>query len=346
MTEQTAIPTSNRRVPTDRPTDSPSRSRDRPPQESRGADKPPDRLTPTIFHEPWWLKTVSGGRCSEATAVADGKTVGRLPYVLSKSFGMASIGMPALTHFLGPAIDCGQGSSATKFLKGVSITRALIDALPTASHIWIKLHRGITDTVAFQESGFTTDVQFTSEITPAPEEDLWRQMRDKTRNVIRRAQENMSTIEEADPDRFIALYTANLRERGMASHYDFSIVRNLVEECLKRRAGRLLTAMNATGISKAGIFTVWDSGSQYYLMATRTADAGNGASSLLIWHAIKDAATRGLVFDFDGARHAKDIRFFAGFGGTSKPRYWVWRSSPTFRVVSHMLAQRRWSRTD
>jgi hypothetical protein len=296
-----------------------------------------DSLTPTIFHEPWWLTVASGDRYQEVVSRLDGVPVGRLPFVPSRSLGMSSIEMPPLTHFLGPALNLGSGGPTTRQLRAFSITRELIRALPPSASVWLKLHGGITDTVAFQEMGFTTNVQFTNEITPASPEMLWCAMRDKTRNVIRRAGEQLDVIEERDPERFAAFYSANLGQRSLRSFYDFRIMGAITEECLRRNAGRIIAAVDKTGACKAAIFSVWDQQSEYYLMSTRTVDAGNGASSLLIWEAIQHATKRGLKFDFDGARHAEDMRFFAGFGGSVRPRYWVWRSKFSYQVLSRII---------
>jgi hypothetical protein len=296
----------------------------------------PDPLTPTVFHEPWWLSAASDGAYQEVGSRLGGALVGRLPYVQVRWLGMSSIGMPPLTHFLGPALDLGSGASTTRQLRAFSITRELIGALPASASVWLKLHGGITDTVAFQEMGFTTNVQFTNEIAPEPAEILWCAMRDKTRNVIRRASEQLNVVEERDPERFIAFYRANLDRLSLRSFYDFRIVRAIVEECLRRNAGRIIAAVDKTGACKAAIFSVWDRQYEYYLMSSRAGDAGNGASSMLIWEAIQHAAERGLKFDFDGARHGEDMRFFVGFGGSLRPRYWVWRKSFGYRTLSQI----------
>ena len=292
-----------------------------------------DALTPTIFHEDWWLDKATDGQYRQAEAQLGGVTVGRLPYLETRSTGLTAIGMPTLTHFLGPAVDYGSGNSTTRQLRGLSITGDLIAALPKASSVWFKLHGGVTDTIAFQEAGFRSDVQFTTEIAPDTEEVLWSRMRDKTRNVIRRAQERFTIEEESDPDRFLSFYVHNLRQRGLKNDYDVRSVKSVMEESIRRRKGRILVALDDRGGYNSAIFTVWDEKAKYYLMSTRSSDAGNGATSMLLWDAIKDAAKSGIAFDFDGARHGADARFFVAFGGTFQPRYWVWRSSWTSRAV-------------
>jgi hypothetical protein len=293
-----------------------------------------DVMIPTIFHESWWLDKATAGRYRQVEVSLGGVTVGRLPYLEFREAGLTSIGMPTLTHFLGPAIDLGPGNSTTRQLRGLSIAGDLVAALPKVSGgVWFKLHAGVTDTLAFQEAGFRTDVQFTTEIAPDTEDVLWSRMRDKTRNVIRRAQERFTIEEDSDPDRFLAFYANNLRQRGLSNSYDMPCVRSVMEECIRRRQGKLRVALDDHGTYNSAIFTVWDRDTQYYLMSTRSSDAGNGATSMLLWDAIKDAARNNLTFDFDGARHGADAKFFAGFGGTFRPRYWVWRSSVAHRAV-------------
>jgi hypothetical protein len=315
----------------DRPVQKPEQSTDEGPAKPEAAS---DVLVPTIFHESWWLDKATAGRYRQVESSLGGVTVGRLPYVEFRETGLTSIGMPTLTHFLGPAIDLGPGNSTTRQLRGLSIAGDLVAALPKVSGgTWFKLHAGVTDTLAFQEAGFHTDVQFTTEVAPDAEDVLWARMRDKTRNVIRRAQERFTIEEESDPDRFLAFYVNNLRERGLRNSYDMPCVRSVIEECIRRRRGKLRVALDDHGSYNSAIFTVWDRKTHYYLMSTRSSDAGNGATSMLLWDAIKDAAQNNHVFDFDGARHGADAKFFAGFGGTFRPRYWVWRSSPMHRAV-------------
>src|ERR1700674_2575471 len=69
-----------------------------------------DPLAPTIFHEDWWLDAATGGNFEVVEVTVGGRTVGRLPFNTTNRFGLKMIRMPALTYFLGPAIDEGEGS--------------------------------------------------------------------------------------------------------------------------------------------------------------------------------------------------------------------------------------------
>jgi len=294
----------------------------------------PAALIPTIFHEPWWLETASNGRHREAQVWADGRLVGRLPYLTSRHFGMRFIGMPVLTHFLGPAVSNFPGSEATALLNRVSVVKDLVRQLPRASFVYFKHHYGISNTVAFQALGFQTETQFTREVAPASPELLWRGMRDKTRNVIRRAEEQLTVEDSTDAAGFMVFYEENLRQMGVKNYYDRAICEAVIQQCLRRGTGRILVAHDESGELQSGIFTVWDHRAEYYLMSTRKTASGNGAVSLLLWQAIQHAARKNLIFDFDGIIRPSDAKFFLGFGGELKPRYITYSHSNIYRFLS------------
>ena len=288
-----------------------------------------DLLAPTIFHESWWLDVATDHSYSVAEVHSGGKVVGRLPYQLCRRKGLSHIIMPTLTHFLGPAVLEGEGSANTRFLRKFNLTRELIAQLPRAISYEIKCHAGVTDVIAFQAENFNTTVQFTHEVHPLPEQELWKRMRDKTRNVIRRAQEQYEVVSLSDTRAFIEFYARNLQQK---SYLDLSVCARIIQSCLARERGRILAARSRKGDLVAANFCAWDTKSAYYLMSTRASNAGNGAGSLLLWKAILDAAGRNLVFDMDGLASEGGILFFAGFGAEVRPRYVAER----FTVLGHI----------
>jgi hypothetical protein len=310
---------------------------------SQLVDQPPSPLTPkipvaTIFHEPWWLSAASDGAYEEAVVTSDNKIVGRLPYLRLRKFGwQTALVMPAMTHVLGPSLSLDiPGSKHSRSLRRFTFCRELIAQLPTAAHVWFALHRRETEMLAFNAAGFATTARFTVEIAPNPSDIMWRDMRDKTRNVIRRAQESLTVQTIGDPAIFLEFYEENLRKRGQQNNYDVRIYRNVMAACLERSRGRILFAVDAAGLPQAAIFTAWDEEAEYYLMSTRRPESSNGATSLLIWTALQVAASSGRTFDLDGIDTRKNHTFVTGFGGTIRPRYVVSRTSTSFQVAQSL----------
>ena len=285
----------------------------------------PDPLVPMIFHNRWWLDAATDGR-HEEIEVRSGAAVARLPYLAVREWpGYRVCTMPQMTHSLGWAVDLGVAPGPEATVRHIEITRLLARRLARFAGFHHKLGGQITDTFAFGEAGYTTGVQFTFEIAPQPNDATWRAMRDKTRNVIRRAGERFAVDSAIDPDTFASIYEANLRRRNL-----INTAPRMVQVCaaaLAHDSGRFFAARDDAGAVEAAVFIVWDHRTAYYLLATRAPKSDNGAISLLVWHAIRDAHARGLVFDFDGVGTPGSRLFFTGFGGVVTPRYIVSRYS-------------------
>lgn len=297
-----------------------------------------DPLSPTVFHEPWWLDATAPQGWHEVTAATNGRVTGRLPYLLRPSrLGGATLTMPDYCHFLGPAVDAGNGAPTNRALRRDQIIHDLIDALPPHGHFTQRMHRGLPDIMAFSEAGFQTFAQFTFEIAPDRPEALWSAMRDKTRNTIRRAEDRYSVTDSLSPTEFADFYTANATASGAPSYYRKADIARVTAVALSRDRGRILAALTPDGAISAAIFCLWDRAACYYLLSMRDRGAENGATGMLLWHAIRHAAAAGRIFDFDGLLTRGNRVFFTGFGGTVRPRYIANRQSLGSRLASRLL---------
>jgi hypothetical protein len=144
-----------------------------------------DPLVPTIFHEPWWLDTATGGQYAVAEVEEQGRAVGRFLYYIQKKWAGPVVDLPPLPHFLGAAVvDC-EGSPTNGFYVVKEVTKQLVSKLPKTSSFYVKCHRDVRDVLAFQECGFGAKVQFTHEVHPQSLDIIWKNMLDKARNIIR-----------------------------------------------------------------------------------------------------------------------------------------------------------------
>ncbi|RYY92357.1 MAG: GNAT family N-acetyltransferase, partial [Comamonadaceae bacterium] len=148
--------------------------------------------------------------------------------------------------------------------------------------------------------------------------------------------------EVADPGWFRRLYADHLARSGRESYFDLHHIDTLYEAARQRGQAAIRRSVDDAGQVAAAVFTVWDQHRAWYLMSTRDpAVSDNGAVSQLLWHCIRDAAARGLVFDFDGISSPGTARFYAGFGATMGPRYSVSRASTGYQLA---MAARDWVR--
>jgi len=294
-----------------------------------------------LFHEPWWLAAVTGGHYQEAIVEQGGNIVGRLPYVTSKRGPFRIARMPRFTHVLGPWVYTGMGKSQTRLINRLSITRALIDKLPRLAffeqHLDPSEDDGFAsaDGLAFQDRGFSVSTQYTFQINCAVSaEALWEAMHGKTRNIVRRAQEQYVVGEVEDGQIFADTYTRNLYTKGQRNRIDLEYFPGLFAQCRAHACGEIVAAFSSAAVPVAMIFLVWGARTMYYVLSTRTPDPSHhGAVNLLIWEAMQRARGRGLVFDLDGVYNSGSAHFLGRFGGRIRTRLAVRRGNLLFSTL-------------
>jgi CheY-like chemotaxis protein len=307
---------------------------------------PPEQFGPKIslFHEPWWLSAATDG-CYEESVVKQGSdTVGRLPFVIVRVGPFRTLRMPPFTHVLGPAVDAGAGKPQTRLTRRLSITRSLIDQLPSNFHFHQHLDPSLddglanADGLAFQERKFFVSPQYTFEVDCRQNpEDIWVAMDQKTRQPIRRAEEKYFVRSVDDPKCFIDFYLNNTNKDGRVNRIEFKCFPALFSECRAHECGIILGAFDHDSTPVAMTYLVWGHGIMYYLLSTRSSHMSDyGAVSLLVWSAMKQAHKLGLALDLDGVYSSGTVRFLSGFGGRIKTRLTIRRSQQPFRALQSL----------
>lgn len=282
----------------------------------------------SLFHQPWWLSVVTRGRSQEAVVTHEGVVVGRMPYFVRRRRGWLFSEMPPFTRTLGPVISVANGRSRPH----PKIVGKLVEQLPRV-HVFRQVwHPVITEALTIQTSDFRLGLQYTFRLQCCGgAAQLWKGFRDKTRNVIRRAQERYTVRVVTDPADFVRFYGSNLRQES--NREEFDVFPALWESCTERACGHIQAAVDAAGTPVAMVFLAWDDEAMYYILSTRAEGADNGAISLLLWQGMQQAAERGLIFDLDGVSSAGRAQFLSGFGGSLLPRLVVHKVQPLYGIM-------------
>jgi len=298
----------------------------------------------TVFHQRWWNEITAGNSYREACVEQGGSVIGVLPYIETGARPFKRIGMPALSHVLGPVFARPTHDDAKSCTGSIAITRALLEQLPDAMHVFFRLHVDIRNSLAFQMASFETSTDYTICIPAASDDVLWRGMRDKTRNVIRRASDVL-TVQPGTASDFVDFYEHNLAAAGKTNAYSGSMLREAVAAAIARSQGQAIMACDGRGEPQAAIFTLWDKHREYYLLSTRRPSSMAGANSFAIWHAVQHAARNGRIFDMDGIHvvenKSPNLLLFSGFGGSIVPRVTVKRTSCIGRSLFNVRAELR-----
>jgi hypothetical protein len=257
----------------------------------------------SLFEQPWWLDALAPGAWDAVTVVKDGEIVGRLPFVRKP--------------FLGPWINAGGGKAHTRVAKEHQILADLIGTLPRHDVFMQNFHRSVTNCLAFHWHGFARSNYYTYVLDELrDQEKIWTGLRENIRREIRKAERQVSVRSLEDIDTFIALHRMTYERHGISMPYSADLLRRLDAACSARGVRRMLFAEGADGTPHAAIYLVWDAESAFYLMGGSDPRLRHsGATSLLMWEAIKFAGQVTKRFDFEGSMLQPIERFFRAFGG-------------------------------
>ena len=288
----------------------------------------------SIFHEDWWLDALAPGEWREVTSSRGGRVVGALRFV-ERSVGSARIcTMPQITRFLGPIVAPQHGKTEARIRATHSIITELLGHIDGYDHVEMTLDAGFGDLAPFLAAGYDVRVHptFLLDCKSRSLNALWAGIRDKTKNIVRRAQEQLTVREIDDIDSFASFYQAGLD--GAEPYFDLSLLAPAFAAASARKQCKVLAAVDADGLVHAKVFFIWDDKYVHYFLSTRDRSIAHpGAVSLLVWRGIELAHSLGLWLDFDGgiANNAR-YRFMVAFGGELANRFDVARSTAHYRV--------------
>jgi hypothetical protein len=295
----------------------------------------------SVFHEHWWLDAATGGDWELALVKNGDEVIGEMPYTLKKKGPWQVSMLPPLTRTLGPVIKPKpKGAGEQEWCHRLSVAKELTSQIQHCASFHQMMDPRISEAeaIAFSLQGFNVSVSYTLKMSPGTDEsDVWTGLRRNTRNWIRRAAERLTVQEIPDADVFVDFYDFNLTTRKRTNEYGSATMRRVLMEVVRRKAGVLLGAYGEDGSLAAATALVWDNSIVYYLLSSRRIDAHGGAVSVLLWHAMRAARERNLVFDFDGVSNAGILEFLGGFGGELVQRFEVWRTRRDYAALRTVL---------
>ena len=122
--------------------------------------------------------------------------------------------------------------------------------------------------------------------------------------------------------------------QGITIPYSYEFVARLDRACVKYNARKILFAEDEKGKIHAAIYIVWDDNAAYYLMGGGNPNLRtSGATSLLIWEAIKFSASVSKAFDFEGSMIEPIERFFRAFGAIQTPYHKITKMNKKMRIA-------------
>jgi GNAT acetyltransferase-like protein len=292
----------------------------------------------SLFSEHWWLDAVAPGRWGEATVRSDGEITARLPWARERlpvpGLHLTRLGSPRLTPFLAPMLELGSGKHVTRLAREHRLLEALLDDLPPFDYLSYTFDPSFTNWLPFYWRGLTGSLRATYVLDDITDLDaVWHGMSDTTRRIIRTAEPVLQINEDQSAGRLADALTSTFARQGRRMPFPLELLERLQRAVGEHDAGAVLSATDELGRLHGALMVVWDERRAYYLTGGAITELRrSGAQSLLMWRAIRLAAERVPVFDFEGSMIEGVARFFRGFGSRPCPYLHVTGTSRRMRI--------------
>lgn len=293
----------------------------------------------TIFCEPWWLETVAPGRTRILEVDQGGVLQAAWPLMERRAWWGRRLTTPPLTPWLGVLFRPTDDKLPTRLSREKDLVNELVARLPRCGVLRARFHRAFTYWSPFHWHGFeqTTRYTYVLEDLSSPDR-LWEGLQKNIRSDIQKATAEGVTVGTIPVERFWEVHQKTFRRQGLDVPYDFDLVKRLDTACESRNVRRIFAGIGKDGAVHAAAYVVWDRRSAYYLMGGGDPELRNsGATSLVLWEAIKFAAGVAPAFDFEGSMMEPVERFFRGFGATPCPYFVLQRVTNPLAVVGLAL---------
>ena len=270
----------------------------------------------SLFQQPWWLDAVAPGDWDVVEVKQNGQTVGRLPFVQKRRFGLTALGQTQLTKFLGPWIKTPEGKLASRLSREHEILSELMSSLPSHDMFNQNFHPELTNCLALHWSGYSESVGYTYVIEDLSDIDkVWSNLSRRARTSIRKAEKEIVIRTTDDIDTFISLLNTTYARQGLPPPYSEKFLRHMDEACAARDARVIMLAEGQDGQPHAAEYFVWDSSGAYGLMSGCNAlGRKSGAVSLVVWEVMKYASQVTGRYDFCGSMIESVEQFNRSFG--------------------------------
>ncbi|SFB47905.1 Acetyltransferase (GNAT) domain-containing protein [Cohnella sp. OV330] len=275
-----------------------------------------------IFSRDWWLDSVAENQWDVALAERNGMIVAALPYVKKEN----KIIMPKHTQTMGIwAAYPPKQKNSTRLGYEKDIFNELIDQLPTVDHFFQRFHYSVTNWLPFYWRGYQQTTRYTYVLDQL--EDLNRvfnEFRSNIKTDIRKAVRSVDIKIEDDIEKFYTVNQKTFERQNVPMGYTLDYVKKIDRACRERNCRKMWFAYDQDNRIHAAIYVIWDENSAYYIMGGGDPELRNsGATSLLLWEAIKHSATVTAKFDFEGSMLEPVERFFRAFGAKQTPYFLI-----------------------
>jgi lipid II:glycine glycyltransferase (peptidoglycan interpeptide bridge formation enzyme) len=276
-----------------------------------------------LFMQAWWMDAVCGRENWDVIlSIRNNKIVGALPYHLIKKMVFKLILQPQLTQYNGMWIEVPLIVDEERRIFENEIQLDLLFQLERKSvHYYNQSYQYNFQYVGvLKKNDYKIKSRYTYVIEDISRPDqVFKSFSHAKQKHIRKSEHDLRVRYDISPDEFYDYHQKSLLQRGNKISYSKALFLSICAACFERRCGQIFGINDSEGNLHAAIFVVWDKQSAYDLISAIDINfKSSGASTLVVWEAIKYLSDKTAVFDFEGSMIESVANSFKQFGTVRK----------------------------
>lgn len=290
-----------------------------------------------LFFQPWWLNAVTqpDGKVWDVLLARNkrGEIEAVFPFVTGRKFGMQYVVTPQLTQYTGVWIKDKEGESVTERLsREKKLQNDIIGQLEAMRIAFfdVKFPLNYTYWSPFYWAGYRQETHYTYRIEDLRDmERVFAEFDITKQNKIHKAEKAGIRIDfEMSSDELYDLQCMQLNERGSKNVISRELMRSIVDVSRSHKQGMIVRAKDQDGNTHTAVFVAWDNHSAYDLVtAIHPHFRSSGASTFMIWEAMKHVSDKTQVWDFEGSMIENVESSFRQFGGIPISYYEIYKKN-------------------
>jgi lipid II:glycine glycyltransferase (peptidoglycan interpeptide bridge formation enzyme) len=286
-----------------------------------------------LFSQYWWMDAACIGKTWDVLLVEkSGEIIATMPYLINKKLGFKYILQPQLTQTNGVYICYPIGQSENERLSFEKMVCSEIIAKLEKTGISFFLqnfHHKFTNWLPFFWKGFSQTTRYTYLIENIKDlNKVFKNFSPAKQRQIRKAQKVGITIDShLSAEEFYDFHCKVLKQKGENNLNSKEVELSIIKTALQHGNGVILTAKDLAGNLHSALFLVWDNNSAYYLIpATDVRFRSSGASTLIVYEAIRYVQEKCISFDFEGSMSENIENSYKQFGTKQIPYHQIKKS--------------------
>lgn len=299
-----------------------------------------------LFLQPWWLDAVTqpdGKQWDVLLAKNKNDEIEAvLPFITGKKFGLKYAVMPQLTQYTGVWIkDKTNENNAKRISREKHLQNSLIQQLNKLNVSYFELNFSLTykNWLPFYWAGYNQQTCYTYRLEDISDTDkVFKSFFPCKQRQIRKAQKILHIEYSMSADGFYELRCKHLSAQGKKILYSKQLICSMINTSIQRRQGFIASALDDKGNIHAAMFVVWDKNCAHQIViAVNPKYRDTGASTFVIWEAIKKLSKETKIYDFYGSMLEEVEYSNRQFGTTQIPYFKITKYIKPIAVFKSLI---------